>query len=117
MRRFAPTLWLSLVCGALELFGACGSSTPEQPATGRDPARAQPPAPAPAPPPPAESADTPGPAALQPPPPGDGPGIRVGDIAPTFSLPDDTGTQLSLEQYRDQRAVLLAFYPKDFTGG
>ena len=45
------------------------------------------------------------------------PGFAIGDQATPFSLPDDTGKDVSLAQFRDQRAVLLAFYPKDFTGG
>ena len=47
----------------------------------------------------------------------DMPGFAVGDQATPFSLPDDSGTEVSLDQFRDKRAVLLAFYPKDFTGG
>ena len=40
----------------------------------------------------------------------------VGQPAPTFSLPDDTGTVRSLEAERG-RWVVLFFYPKDFTPG
>lgn len=47
----------------------------------------------------------------------DMPGFSVGDQATPFSLPDDSGAEVSLDQFRDKRAVLLAFYPKDFTGG
>ncbi len=41
----------------------------------------------------------------------------VGSPAPEFTVPDDSGTPTSLASFRDQRAVLLAFYPADFTGG
>jgi cytochrome oxidase Cu insertion factor (SCO1/SenC/PrrC family) len=44
-------------------------------------------------------------------------GSAVGEQATPFSLPDDSGTEVTLDQFRDQRAVLLAFYPEDFTGG
>lgn len=40
----------------------------------------------------------------------------VGDIAPSFSLTDDTGTTQSLEAQRG-RWLVLFFYPKDFTPG
>jgi peroxiredoxin Q/BCP len=39
-----------------------------------------------------------------------------GDLAPTFTLPDDTGTPISLESMRGQRVVLYA-YPKAMTPG
>lgn len=44
-------------------------------------------------------------------------GIRKGDVAPNFTLPDDTGTPRSLAGFRGKQPVLLAFYPLDFTGG
>jgi peroxiredoxin Q/BCP len=40
----------------------------------------------------------------------------VGDIAPGFALPDDTGAVRRLEDQRG-RWVVLFFYPKDFTSG
>jgi peroxiredoxin Q/BCP len=40
----------------------------------------------------------------------------VGDIAPDFELPDDTGTIRRLSDSRG-RWVVLFFYPKDFTSG
>jgi len=43
-------------------------------------------------------------------------GIRVGDPAPDFELPDQNGAMHSLEDYRDQW-VALYFYPKDDTPG
>ncbi len=40
----------------------------------------------------------------------------VGDLAPDFTLPDDTGTQRTLSQERGHWLVLY-FYPKDKTSG
>jgi peroxiredoxin Q/BCP len=40
----------------------------------------------------------------------------VGEPAPGFSLPDDTGAMRSLDELRG-RWVVLFFYPKDFTSG
>lgn len=37
--------------------------------------------------------------------------------APDFSVQDDAGNTVTLAQHRGKQAVLLAFYPKDFTGG
>jgi peroxiredoxin Q/BCP len=42
--------------------------------------------------------------------------FAVGDVAPEFELPDQTGQLHSLEDYRDQWVVLY-FYPKDGTPG
>ena len=42
--------------------------------------------------------------------------FAVGDPAPEFELPDQTGQLHSLEDYRD-RWVVLYFYPKDGTPG
>ena len=42
--------------------------------------------------------------------------VSVGDNAPEFELPDQTGQLHSLEDYRDQWVVLY-FYPKDETPG
>ena len=42
--------------------------------------------------------------------------LAVGESAPAFSLPDDTGTQRTLEAEHG-RWVVLFFYPKDFTSG
>ncbi len=42
--------------------------------------------------------------------------LSVGDRAPEFELPDQTGQLHSLEDYRDQWVVLY-FYPKDETPG
>lgn len=45
------------------------------------------------------------------------PPVRVGDRAPDFSLPDDSGAPVALADLRGKRPVLLAFYPKAFTPG
>jgi len=42
--------------------------------------------------------------------------LQVGDSAPDFTLPDETGTARSLSDYQGQRVVLY-FYPKDDTPG
>jgi peroxiredoxin Q/BCP len=40
----------------------------------------------------------------------------VGSPAPTFSLPSQEGSQISLNQFKG-KWVVLYFYPKDFTAG
>jgi peroxiredoxin Q/BCP len=40
----------------------------------------------------------------------------AGSRAPTFSLPSQEGTQVSLDQFKG-KWVVLYFYPKDFTSG
>jgi cytochrome oxidase Cu insertion factor (SCO1/SenC/PrrC family) len=40
----------------------------------------------------------------------------VGAMAPGFSLPDETGTMRTLSALKGQ-PLLIAFYPRDFTGG
>ena len=45
------------------------------------------------------------------------PPARVGQVAPDFELPGDTGTLVKLAEHRGKQPVLLAFYPKDFTSG
>ena len=42
--------------------------------------------------------------------------IQIGQPAPAFSLPDQNGVVHTLRSLRG-RSVVLAFYPKDFTGG
>ncbi len=42
---------------------------------------------------------------------------QVGDSAPDFTLANETGQPVTLSKISDKRGVLLAFYPKDFTGG
>lgn len=43
--------------------------------------------------------------------------LGVGDRAPDFSLPDDTGRQVSLGELRAQGPVVVYFYPQDDTPG
>lgn len=43
--------------------------------------------------------------------------LKVGDLAPDFSLKGSDGQQYSLSDYKDKQAVALAFFPKAFTGG
>ena len=45
------------------------------------------------------------------------PGIRVGDAAPDFALPDRTGRVVRLSDYRGKKAIVVYFYPKDETPG
>jgi peroxiredoxin Q/BCP len=44
-------------------------------------------------------------------------GIRVGDAAPDFDLPDAEGRRVRLADFAGKRAVVLYFYPKDDTPG
>ena len=41
----------------------------------------------------------------------------VGQPAPDFSLPSNSGDQVSLSQYKGQKHVVLSFHVLDFTGG
>ena len=43
--------------------------------------------------------------------------LEVGMIAPHFTLKDETGTERSLNKFFGKKNIVLAFYPKDFTGG
>ena len=43
--------------------------------------------------------------------------LKVGDKAPDFSLPDQTGKQVKLSDYGGKKNVVLAFYVLAFTGG
>ncbi len=43
--------------------------------------------------------------------------IRVGSVAPDFTLPSQTGEMVSLEDSIGKRPVILFFYPKDDTLG
>lgn len=43
--------------------------------------------------------------------------IKVGDAAPDFSLPTQSGETVSLSQFKGQKPVVLYFYPKDDTPG
>ena len=43
--------------------------------------------------------------------------VAVGDMAPDFSLPATNGKTVTLAQYKGKSNVVLAFFPKAFTGG
>jgi len=43
--------------------------------------------------------------------------LKVGDRAPDFSLPDQTGKQVKLSDFLGKENVVLAFYVLAFTGG
>ena len=45
------------------------------------------------------------------------PRIKVGDMAPDFTLPDQGGKKISLHDFRGKKNVALAFYIFAFTGG
>jgi thioredoxin-dependent peroxiredoxin len=44
-------------------------------------------------------------------------GIQVGDKAPDFTLPSQTGAPVKLSDRLGERVVVLYFYPKDETSG
>jgi len=43
--------------------------------------------------------------------------LKVGDMAPDFSLPSTQGGRVKLSDFRGKNTVVLAFYPAAFTGG
>jgi cytochrome oxidase Cu insertion factor (SCO1/SenC/PrrC family) len=43
--------------------------------------------------------------------------LKVGMIAPDFTLKDEEGVERNLSDYLGKKNIVLAFYPKDFTGG
>lgn len=43
--------------------------------------------------------------------------LKVGDVAPDFTLPSDQSTSVSLSSFRGKKNVILAFYVLAFTGG
>jgi len=45
------------------------------------------------------------------------PQIGLGDRAPDFTLPTQSGTEVTLSDFRDKKTVVLFFYPKDETAG
>jgi len=44
-------------------------------------------------------------------------GVQIGDKAPDFTLPAQTGEQVRLSELLGERVVVLYFYPKDETSG
>lgn len=52
------------------------------------------------------------------PPPASSPAeLQVGDPAPAFALPGSDGTTHTLAEHAGKRTVVLAWFPKAFTGG
>jgi thioredoxin-dependent peroxiredoxin len=43
--------------------------------------------------------------------------LQVGDPAPDFSLPGTDGKTYRLSDFKGKQAVVLAWFPKAFTGG
>lgn len=43
--------------------------------------------------------------------------LKLGDRAPDFALPDQTGGTVKLSDFHGKRSVVLAFYIKAFTPG
>jgi len=43
--------------------------------------------------------------------------LKVGDMAPDFTLPATTGKPISLSDYRGKSMVVVGFFPAAFTGG
>jgi peroxiredoxin Q/BCP len=43
--------------------------------------------------------------------------VKVGNIAPDFTLSSQTGSSVSLKDFRGQKNVIVYFYPKDDTPG
>lgn len=44
-------------------------------------------------------------------------GLKVGDDAPPFVLPGSDGQTHRLDTFKGKQAVVLAWFPKAFTGG
>jgi peroxiredoxin len=45
------------------------------------------------------------------------PTVKVGDMAPDFTLTDQNGNKVSLHDFKGKKNVALAFYVFAFTGG
>ena len=43
--------------------------------------------------------------------------VKVGDAAPDFTLPSQTGASVSLNDFLNKKSIVLYFYPKDNTPG
>jgi peroxiredoxin Q/BCP len=44
-------------------------------------------------------------------------GPQAGDAAPAFSLPGSDGATHALADFKGKKAVVVAWFPKAFTGG
>ena len=45
------------------------------------------------------------------------PTVKVGDVAPDFTLTDQNNNKVSLHEFKGKKSVALAFYVFAFTGG
>ena len=43
--------------------------------------------------------------------------LKVGDVAPDFQLPGSDGKTYKLSSFKGKQPVVIAWYPKAFTGG
>lgn len=43
--------------------------------------------------------------------------LKIGDLAPDFSLTDTEGNAVKLSDFKGKKSVVLAFYVLAFTGG
>ena len=43
--------------------------------------------------------------------------LKAGDAAPDFSLPGSDGKTYKLSDFKGKQAVVIAWFPKAFTGG
>lgn len=43
--------------------------------------------------------------------------LKAGDRAPDFKLPGSDGNEYSLSQFAGKSSVVIAWFPKAFTGG
>jgi peroxiredoxin Q/BCP len=43
--------------------------------------------------------------------------VKVGDLAPQFTLPNQSGQAISLTDFIGKKIIVLYFYPKDFSPG
>ena len=43
--------------------------------------------------------------------------LKVGDLAPDFTLTATDGQKVKLSDFRGKKSVVLAFFPAAFTGG
>ena len=43
--------------------------------------------------------------------------VKVGDDAPDFEMVGSDGKTYKLSDFKDKQAVVVAWYPKAFTGG
>ena len=44
-------------------------------------------------------------------------GLKVGEVAPDFSLQGSDGKTYKLSDYKGKQAIVIAWFPKAFTGG